>query len=245
MSLSDKIHTILKARENIKHKIKQTQLEQQITQDEISKIAPTLQEPLIREMQQQQNALLSRYGDIPPNFYPSVPAIEGAPKTKKRKVYELDPDKDIDSNLLTTLHLYFPSEFLKLYDEPQRSTAIQSTINKVNSVLQSMGGKKKKQGEGGEISRIIDNLRHYKDSIRALQHIPRFEVAGQSGAGGGGDANCKRLQLLIASRNAGNDSPLVVAEAKQILSQLLKENKITKTDYNKICSNNGFNHVRF
>ena len=32
MSLSDKIHTILKARENIKHKIKQTQLEQQITQ---------------------------------------------------------------------------------------------------------------------------------------------------------------------------------------------------------------------
>ncbi len=41
---------------------------------------------------------------------------------------------------------------------------------------------------------------------------------------------CERLQLLIASREAGNDSPEILMEARRLLKMLLDRNVISATE---------------
>jgi hypothetical protein len=232
MSLSDKIQNILNARDKIKAKIERNQMENMMVSEELEKMAPVLHKPLIHELQQQQQNQ--------PLVYPAPPQqmIESR-KIKKRKVYDLDPDKDIDEDLLKTLNLSLPSEILKAYEEPERSQIVEVVVAKVNHVLRSLGGKKRQKKENDEVSEMIDSLRHYKDSIKALQNIPRFQIGK-----GNKEAMVKRLELVIASRLAGNDSDELVKEAMSILDLLIKERYISKSDYSKIISNYGLDNGR-
>ena len=244
MGLSDKIQDILAARTKIKSKIYENKIHDEMTKDEIAKIAPVFHEPVVEQLQ---------HSFLPP--YPQtelhtaeLPRLE-APRTKKRKIVDLDPDRGISEALLETFHLKAPSEFLNLFEEPQRTQEIETTIQKINVLLQSYGGKKSKGSVN--FDSIIKNLRHYKESIKSLQKIPHFQVQGMSGRSestGSGmkirgcEENrdgglCQRLELLIASRLAGNDNRNIVNEAKSILNLLLKDKLITKSDYAMILVN--------
>jgi hypothetical protein len=226
MALSEKIHNILKSREKIKSKIRQNQMEEMQVNEEITKLAPIIQEPVVREMQQQHQ--LQPF----PEIYPSLSALE-APPVKKRKMIDLDPDKDIDQHLVKGLKLYLPSELLTRFEEAERNDIISGSLERVNTFLRSLGGKKRSESKSGEISQTIDSLRNYKEALKSLQKIPRFQVP-QFGAGDGDP--CKRLELLVASRAAGNDNNEIVKEAKSILNLLLKRGQISKSNSIKILN---------
>ena len=236
MGLSDKIQDILNARTKIKSKIHENRLHDEMTKHEIAKIAPVFQEPVVEQLQHQHAAFL------PPVDFPTtdLPRLE-APRSKKRKI-DLDPDRGINKSLLEQFHFKAPSEFLNLFEEPRLTSEIESTIKKINTILQSYGGKKSKGNTN--VDYIIQNLRHYKESIKSLQKIPHFQVppaAGFSGSGGVGGCSegglCQRLELLVASRLAGNDNPQIVNEAKSILNLLLKDKLISRTDRTNIIHN--------
>ena len=233
MGLSDKIQDILAARTKIKSKIQENKLQDEITRDEIAKIAPVFQEPVVEQLQQ-------TFLPLPPAEFPhtvsNLTSIE-APRTKKRKIVDLDPDRGIHVPMLEMFQFKTPSQFLNMFDEPQRSNEIEGTVQKINGLLQSYGGKKSKGSVDFDI--VIKHLRHYKESIKSLQKIPHFQVPGMSGRGGVGDGAkcgelCQRLELLIASRSAGNDNKQIVTEAKSILNLLLKDNLITRSEYSMI-----------
>src|SRR5277367_2185816 len=247
MALSDKIQDILAARTKIKTKLYENKIHDEMTRDEIAKIAPVFQEPVVEQLQQ--------------TFFPPLPEFPGtdiqgsdirpieAPRAKKRKIVDLDPDQGINATMLEMFKFNSPSQFLNLYDEPQRSNEIEGTVQRINGLLKSYGGKKSKGSLN--FDPVINHLRHYKESIKSLQKIPHFQAPGISGRGGGregtgsicGDSGaetaqwCQRLELLIASRLAGNDNQNIVNEAKTILNLLLKDSLITQSDYSMILRN--------
>ena len=226
-SLSDKIQTILSARSKIKTKIEENKVQNEFAKEEISK----LQEPLIQEMKVQQQLLQQ----LPQPSYepPKLPQLT-APPRKKRKVLDMNPDKGIEDEIMKHFDLTYPSDFIDLYNEPDRSSQIEATLKKVNSLLKSYGGKKS-TSKNDAIENIIKSLRHYKESIKVLQKIPHFQVPEQTGSGN--KDPCERLQLLVASRLAGNDNRKIVDEAKSILNQLIKDKMISRSDYVLILHN--------
>src|SRR5277367_2482965 len=239
MGLSDKIQDILAARTKIKSKIQENKLQDEITRDEIAKIAPVFQEPVVEQLQQ---TFFPQAAAQFPHTISDLPRIE-APRAKKRKIVDLDPDRGIHIPMLEMFQFKTPSQFLNLFEEPQRTNEIEGTVQKINGLLQSYGGKKSKGSPDFDI--VIKHLRHYKESIKSLQKIPHFQVpSGMSGSGvaaGSGKCGklCQRLELLIASRLAGNDNEQIVTEAKSILNLLLKDNLITRHQYSMIL----FHHL--
>jgi len=236
MTLSDKIQDILAARTKIKTKIHENKLHDEITRDEIAKIAPVFHEPVVEQLQQ--------------TFLPTLPefpqadilSIE-APRAKKRKIVDLNPDQGINTTMLDMFKFKSPSQFLNLFDEPQRSNEIEGTVQRINGLLKSYGGKKSKGSLN--FDPVINHLRHYKESIKSLQKIPHFQapITGRGQLQSGGvkckkeSGLCQRLELLIASRLAGNDNINIVNEAKSILNLLLKDNLIAQSDYAMILLN--------
>src|SRR5277367_3284711 len=233
MGLSDMIQDILAARTKIKSKIQENKL-----QDEITKIAPVFQEPVVEQLQQ---TFFPQAAAQFPHTISDLPRIE-APRAKKRKIVDLDPDRGIHVPMLEMFQFKTPSQFLNMFDEPRRSNEIEGTVQKINGLLQSYGGKKSKGSPDFDI--VIKHLRHYKESIKSLQKIPHFQVpSGMLGSGVVGSDKCgrlcQRLDLLIASRLAGNDNKQIVTEAKSILNLLLKDNLITRHQYSMIL----FHHL--
>src|SRR5277367_2606503 len=175
MTLSDKIQDILAARTKIKTKIHENKLHDEITRDEIAKIAPVFHEPVVEQLQQ--------------TFLPTLPefpqadilSIE-APRAKKRKIVDLNPDQGINTTMLDMFKFKSPSQFLNLFDEPQRSNEIEGTVQRINGLLKSYGGKKSKGSLN--FDPVINHLRHYKESIKSLQKIPHFQAPGISSRGG-------------------------------------------------------------
>jgi hypothetical protein len=263
MALSDKIDALLKARQVIKQKLKQNKMQEEATQEQFSRLTTPLveqiNEPIIQKLGEiTKIPSLPALTDAPPSPPSSRRTVLA---TKKRKGISLDVDKNIDEDIIRQYKLLRPSEYLSKYKEPERSVQISAVVVKLNSYLQSLGGQKKRPEVAKTIEDLINKLRHYKISLLNIQKIPHFEVAAaprfsfqqegtptkslfqigstpeRSQTGKGGlcrDDPCQRLELLIGSREAGNDSPDVLKEAKTILETLFKEGKISRNDRDMI-----------
>src|SRR5277367_4921606 len=88
MALSDKIQDILAARTKIKTKIHENKIHDEMTRDEIAKIAPVFHEPVVEQLQQ---TFFPSLPDIPESDFrqPDFRQID-APRTKKRKIVDLE-----------------------------------------------------------------------------------------------------------------------------------------------------------
>src|SRR5277367_1598494 len=183
MALSDKIQDILAARTKIKTKLYENKIHDEMTRDEIAKIAPVFHEPVVEQLQQ---TFFPPLPEFPGSDYQPGSDIQGsdiqpieAPRAKKRRIVDLDPDQGINATMLEMFKFKSPSQFLNLFEEPQRSIEIEGTVQQINSLLQSYGGKKSKGSVN--FDPVIKQLRHYKESIKSLQKIPHFQAPGISG----------------------------------------------------------------
>ncbi len=87
----------------------------------------------------------------------------------------IDPDKDIDSQLITYYDFLKPSELLKQED---RNECIEHYIPTINKELQSFDGRIKNKKEGTEnykrYRRFIDGLRTYRYRIKQIPEAVRL-----------------------------------------------------------------------
>jgi hypothetical protein len=91
-------------------------------------------------------------------------------------------------------------------------------------------GSPKKDDKKGKAKRV------YLPGETDQQYMARTGDIFQAGLGlgtGKDEKMKKRLALLIASKEAGNDSRLLVVEGNQILAHLAKKNKISKASYKR------------
>ena len=150
-----------------------------------------------------------------------------------------DPDKGLDFELLEYYKYLKPSELL---DEGEPQELVSGYIKNIDCYLMKWGGqigniKDKNSEEYKLLRRKIDGMRAYKDRIKDL-----VKVLPLAGSGGGTlknnlieykyysspDELIKRLELLCAERDIGNDSIEVRNEIMSILDILLKSKIIDK-----------------
>jgi hypothetical protein len=165
-----------------------------------------------------------------------------------------DPDKDLDIELLEHYTLLKPSEIL---GEGEPRELVSGYIKHIDCNLMKWGGqirniKDKNSEEYKVLRRKIDGIRAYKDRIKDLVKV--LPLAGRGGEAPEGrkgripkypskifsknliqykyysspDELIKRLELLCAERDIGNDSIEVRNEIMSILDILLKSKIIDK-----------------
>jgi hypothetical protein len=89
-----------------------------------------------------------------------------------------------------------------------------------------------------------NRAKKYKNVLEDIRKIPFYEKDSsrqQTGSGIFSDPNemVERLDLLIASKDAGNDSIEVYNECVEILDKLFKMKLIKKSDHKRIFSTLG------
>jgi hypothetical protein len=96
--------------------------------------------------------------------------------------------------------------------------------------------KSQEQEKIDNLQYVYSQLKKYKSVLEDIRKIPIYEK--QTGSGIFSDPNemVERLDLLIASKNAGNDSIEVYNECVEILDKLLNLKLIKKSDHKKIFS---------
>jgi hypothetical protein len=94
--------------------------------------------------------------------------------------------------------------------------------------------KSQEQEKIDNLQYVYSQLKKYKSVLEDIRKIPFYE----KGSGIVSDPNemVERLNLLIASKNAGNDSTDVYNECVEILDKLLNLKLIKKSDHKKIFS---------
>jgi hypothetical protein len=94
--------------------------------------------------------------------------------------------------------------------------------------------KSQEQEKIDNLQYVYSQLKKYKSVLEDIRKIPFYE----KGSGIFSDPNemVERLNLLIASKNAGNDSTDVYNECVEILDKLLNLKLIKKSDHKRIFS---------
>src|SRR6266550_3373924 len=181
--LSDRVQKILKARERIKSRIRSNEIQEQFMKEETMKASA----PIVKELESMKDEFMTPIADeletMKNRMMDQVPvysAIEDRPlaKSKKRKSFHLNIDKDIDINILNDFDLKLPSLYFNM-DESLRNNIIKAELAKINQILHSLGGKMKgiltPDGKA-RAKNVIERLRHYKEALKSIQQIPRFAV---------------------------------------------------------------------
>lgn len=255
------IKSILKSRKFIKEKIRKNQMRDQLAQEEIEKfhkpVTKKLKEatqnqiiPAITELNKNQE-IFSKTQNKMIDYITSVTEKSQLPSTSVTEkshspstlVTDIDFDKDFDKKILTDFELPMPSAFIKqIKDINERNTKIDEYIQSVNAVIRKYGSKKgaaKTNGDDDELERIssiLGQLQAYRDCLATIKQGSRFQIG--SGIYCDGNEMVERLQLLCASKQAGNDSKEVYNEMVDILDKLLNLKLISKATHKKIFTIN-------
>ena len=218
------------------------------------------QDKLIEQLDKGQKALVEKQTEIVdvisniPYIPPAIRAAEALPleasKKKEQRHDIFNLHKNIDTDVLMKYGFPLPSDIYENYSGDE----IDDVIEKVNKKLKSIGGfttRSKKRREKGKLStleRETKALQDYKDRLNLI-------VRGTSLLTGKGrrkkkpknrvkinwyktpDELCERLQLLISSKEAGNEGLEIDNEIVEILKNLLNEGFITKKQYKSIYNN--------
>lgn len=170
----------------------------------------------------------------------SAPNLLSFPKSPAS--ISLDPDKDLNFDIIEKQFKFEKPSHLLSLDIRSRNAKIDTTITEISTKLKSLNAhltnaKKSQDKEKiDNLQYVCSQLKKYKSVLEDIQKIPIYEK--QTGSGIFSDPNemVERLDLLIASKNAGNDSIEVYNECVEILDKLLNLKLIKKLDHKKIFS---------
>lgn len=145
--------------------------------------------------------------------------IEKPPK----KSYNIDPDVDLDNNLLREFELPLPSE---LFNNPAR---IEVILKEAKQISQHLGGLKSKLSRGGhvpyskeELNYKIKMIRLYKEKIKALNVTKLFKITGEG--------LISELEVLTNKLVRGSKNKKIYNQVVSILDALLKDGEISNTE---------------
>jgi uncharacterized protein YfkK (UPF0435 family) len=167
----------------------------------------------------------------------------------------LDPNKDLNFDIIEKkIKFEKPSHLLSL-DIRNRNAKIDTTILEISTKLKSLNAhitnakKSQEQEKIDNLQYVYSQLKKYKSVLEDIRKIPFYEKdtsltsashssRHQTGSGIFSDPNemVERLNLLTASKNAGNDSIDVYNECVEILDKLLNLKLIKKSDHKRIFS---------
>ncbi|KAJ3640537.1 hypothetical protein Zmor_003830 [Zophobas morio] len=168
----------------------------------------------------------------------------------------LDPDKDLNFDIIEKKFKFEKPSHLLSLDIRNRNTKIDTTIPEISTKLKSLNAhitnakKSQEQEKIDNLQYVYSQLKKYKRALEDIRKIPFYERQ-QTGSGRPlgsmrtarifSDPNemVERLDLLIASNNAGNDSTEVYNECVEILDKLFKMKLIKKSDRKKIFTTLG------
>src|SRR5688572_26332899 len=167
MALSDKINELLKARQVIKQKLKQNQVEEQVSEDQLSRFTNPFVEkisaPIVKKLEEIKIPTI-----LPPE---PLPAIEYTPVRKvakrQKKNIILNIDKNIDPAFVTHYSLTLPSAILSMPHNEETVNLVDEMIAKANGHLRSLGGRIKsaKDDETIRLGKLIEQFRTYKEAL--------------------------------------------------------------------------------
>jgi uncharacterized protein YfkK (UPF0435 family) len=152
----------------------------------------------------------------------------------------LDPNKDLNFDIIEKQFKFEKPSHLLSLDIRSRNAKIDTTIPEISTKLKSLNAhltnakKSQEQEKIDNLQYVYSQLKKYKSVLEDIRKIPFYE----KGSGIVSDPNemVERLNLLIASKNAGNDSTDVYNECVEILDKLLNLKLIKKSDHKKIFS---------
>jgi uncharacterized protein YfkK (UPF0435 family) len=157
----------------------------------------------------------------------------------------LDPNKDLNFDIIEKQFKFEKPSHLLSLDIRSRNAKIDTTIPEISTKLKSLNAhltnakKSQEQEKIDNLQYVYSQLKKYKSVLEDIRKIPIYEK--QTGSGIFSDPNemVERLDLLIASKNVGNDSIEVYNECVEILDKLLKMKLIKKLDHKSIFSTLG------
>jgi uncharacterized protein YfkK (UPF0435 family) len=152
----------------------------------------------------------------------------------------LDPNKDLNFDIIEKQFKFEKPSHLLSLDIRSRNAKIDTTIPEISTKLKSLNAhltnakKSQEQEKIDNLQYVYSQLKKYKSVLEDIRKIPFYE----KGSGIFSDPNemVERLNLLIASKNAGNDSTDVYNECVEILDKLLNLKLIKKSDHKRIFS---------
>jgi uncharacterized protein YfkK (UPF0435 family) len=144
----------------------------------------------------------------------------------------LDPNKDLNFDIIEKQFKFEKPSHLLSLDIRSRNAKIDTTIPEISTKLKSLNAhltnakKSQEQEKIDNLQYVYSQLKKYKSVLEDIRKIPFYE----KGSGIFSDPNemVERLNLLIASKNAGNDSTDVYNECVEILDKLLNLKLIKK-----------------
>jgi hypothetical protein len=152
----------------------------------------------------------------------------------------LDPNKDLNFDIIEKQFKFEKPSYLLSLDISNRNAKIDTTMPEISTKSKSLNAhitNAKKSQEREKIDNlqyVYSQLKKYKSVLEDIRKIPFYE----KGSSIFSDPNemVERLNLLIASKNAGNDSTDVYNECVEILDKLLNLKLIKKSDHKRIFS---------
>jgi uncharacterized protein YfkK (UPF0435 family) len=152
----------------------------------------------------------------------------------------LDPNKDLNFDIIEKQFKFEKPSHLLSLDIRSRNAKIDTTIPEISTKLKSLNAhltnakKSQEQEKIDNLQYVYSQLKKYKSVLEDIRKIPFYE----KGSGIFSDPNemVERLNLLIALKNAGNDSTDVYNECVEILDKLLNLKLIKKSDHKRIFS---------
>ncbi len=140
------------------------------------------------------------------------------------------PDKGIDEEIVKKFYRFnIPSEIVK------DKNLYELNRDRVVRILRSLGGQKKGKYAEPEIDKWIKALSFYNERIKFIKEGLDQQTTHQTGKGiiiykyySSCDELIQRLNVLIGSREAGNNSPVLRNEIVSILDILFNNKYIIK-----------------
>jgi uncharacterized protein YfkK (UPF0435 family) len=137
----------------------------------------------------------------------------------------LDPNKDLNFDIIEKQFKFEKPSYLLSLDISNRNAKIDTTMPEISTKLKSLNAhitNAKKSQEREKIDNlqyVYSQLKKYKSVLEDIRKIPFYENG--SSIFSNPNEMVERLNLLIASKNAGNDSTDVYNECVEILDKLL------------------------
>ncbi|KAJ3660854.1 hypothetical protein Zmor_005283 [Zophobas morio] len=144
---------------------------------------------------------------------PSPASSSSAKPHEESKILSLDPKKDLNFDIIEKQFKFEKPSHLLSLDIRNRNAKIDTTIPEISTKLKSLNAyitnakKSQEQEKIDNLQYVYSQLKKYKSVLEDIRKIPFYERQ-QTGSSIFSDPNemVERLDLLIASKNAGNDS---------------------------------------
>lgn len=177
-------------------------------------------------------------------FSPTGIVLEDVASVSNISKVTLDVNSGIDDNFLKQFNLKKPSTIMNIKNDADRISTITFNLDKSLELIKQYRAhttNAKKSNDEKKLKSCLyinEQLKHYKTTLENIKQIPKYTNPQKvSGYLMKPNEIVERLNLLISSKEAGNDSIQVYNEIIEILDYLLRQKLITKNQHKKIYKN--------